>query len=285
MKRFIIILTILTCLFSCRDLVQDQFPDNKEVVINSILSAEQELKLHLSFTAKMNDTLFKVIENATVRFYKDSLYVENLYYVGDGFYLSSNILEEDHKYSCEVQVPNYGTYYCEDFLPKKQCITNLKHVKIAGITDDGEVFSSVSFTFNNQINERKYYQVVIKEITPYDESFVNLALFTDPILISEGLPILAFSNESISGSSYEMTINYTVTSYSNNLPVFKPIQVEFRSISYNYYQYLKKLYLYEQGINPSIDASPTYTNMHSNIEGAYGIFAGFSTCLTDTIFP
>lgn len=285
MKIFIIILTLLTSLFSCRDLVQDQFPDNKEVVINSILNADQELMLHLSFTARMNDTLFQVIENATVRFFKDSQYVENLYYVGDGFYLSSYILEEDHKYSCEVVVPNYGTYYCEDFLPKKQCITNLKHIKIAGITDEGEVYSSVSLTFNNIVSERKYYQVVLKELNSYGGNSVNLTLFTDPILISEGLPILAFSNESISGSSYEMTINYTVTSYSNNLPVFKPIQVEFRSISYNYYQYLKKLYLYEQGINPSIDASPTYTNMHSNIEGAYGIFAGFSTCLTDTIFP
>jgi len=285
MKIFIIILTLVTSLFSCRELVQDQFPDNKDVVINSILTAEQELKLHLSFTAKMNDTLFKVIENATVRFYKDSLYVENLYYIGDGFYLSSNILEEDHKYSCEVQVPNYGTYYCEDFLPKKQCLTNLKHVKIAGITDEGEVYSSVSLTFNNIVSERKYYQVVLKELNSYGDNSVNLTLFTDPILISEGLPILVFSNENISGSAYEMTINYTGTSYSNNMPDYKPIQVEFRSISNNYYQYLKRLYLYEQGVYPSIDISPIYLNMHSNIEGAYGIFAGFSTCLSDTIIP
>jgi hypothetical protein len=265
--------------------VQDQFPEYNKVVINSIFKADKTLELNISITSKVNDTIFKKVENATVKFYKDGQYVENLNYTSEGIYTSTIILEENHKYSCDIDVPNYGKYYCEDFLPKKEIISNIKLTKIAGITDEGEPYSSLQFSFNNDVNERKYYQIVIKEFNSQECNPVNLALFTDPILISEGLPILLFSNENIHGNSYEMAINYYSIFYSNSNPNFNPIQVEFRSISYNYYQYLKKMYLYQQGLNPSIETSLTYSNLHSNIEGGLGIFAGYSTWLSDTIVP
>ncbi len=279
-------LILIISIFSCRDLVQDQFPEYNKVVINSIFNPDTTLTLHISITTKVNDTLFKKVENATIKFYKDGQYVENLNYTGEGIYSSTIILEENHKYSCDIDVPNYGKYYCEDFLPKKQIISNIKLTKIAGITDEGEPYSSLQFSFNNDVNERKYYQIVIKEFNSQESNPVNLALITDPILISEGLPILLFSNENIHGNSYEMAINYySSIFYSNNIPNYYPIQVEFRSISYNYYQYLKKMYLYQQGLYPSIETSLTYSNLHSNIEGGLGIFAGYSTWLSDTIVP
>lgn len=278
-------LILIFSFISCRDLVQDQFPEYNKVVINSIFKADKTLELNISITSKVNDTIFKKVENATVKFYKDGQYVENLNYTSEGIYTSTIILEENHKYSCDIDVPNYGKYYCEDFLPKKEIISNIKHTKIAGITDEGEPYSSLQFSFNNDVNERKYYQIVIKEFNSQECNPVNLALFTDPILISEGLPILLFSNENIHGNSYEMAINYYSIFYSNSNPNFNPIQVEFRSISYNYYQYLKKMYLYQQGLNPSIETSLTYSNLHSNIEGGLGIFAGYSTWLSDTIVP
>ncbi len=280
-----IYLGIILTLISCRDLVQDQFPDIQKVVVNSIFTSQQEMILHVSFTAKMNDTIFQNIENASIKMYKDDQFVENLIYVGDGCYLSNDLLEENHKYSCEVTVPNQGTYYCSDFLPQKQNITNIKHVKIAGITDEGELYSSVTVNIENQGNERKYYQLIVKEVNEEGYSYVNLAQFTDPVLISEGLPILVFSNENFDGNSYEMTINYTATSFSNYQPIFKPIQVELRSISYHYYQYLKSIYIYQQGIYPDFDNIPTFSNIYSNIQGTYGIFAGYSYYLSDTIIP
>jgi hypothetical protein len=51
--------------------------------------------------------------------------------------------------------------------------------------------------------------------------------------------------------------------------------------------YLKQLYLYETGRYPTDvgNGAVTNFNLYSNIEGAYGIFAGYSIAESDTIFP
>jgi len=108
---------------------------------------------------------------------------------------------------------------------------------------------------------------------------------TDPVLLNEGIPIAVFSNEIIQGNSYNITINYTTGSASSTGTNLFPLILELRSISKNYYQFLKQQYLYERGRYPEFGSAFTSTNLYSNIIGGYGIFAGFSSIQSDTIFP
>jgi hypothetical protein len=88
-----------------------------------------------------------------------------------------------------------------------------------------------------------------------------------------------------------MLINYFTGSASavNGGPLqttLYPLIVELRSVSYNYYQFVKQKYLYELGRYPefkagSIQAFPLY----SNVTDGYGIFAGYSVLKADTIYP
>jgi hypothetical protein len=290
MLRFLLLLVLINT--SCRKLVQDEFPDTKKsLVVNSVLVADKILRLNLSYTAKIIDTSFEYVENAQVKLFKNGVFIENLVYTENGFYTSSEILEENNNYSCIISVPNFETIYCEEFIPPKKTIFNIKHNNVAGVNDDGIIYPSISFAFENFINEKRYYEVLIKTIHNESYGFASLEKIIDPVLISEGLPILVFSNEHINTNFYEIIINYNTgsTSSSGNSGVqmnLYPVVLEFRSISYNYYKFLKNFYLYQQGRYPDgIMSSQTMVNMHSNIEGAYGIFAGFSRFETDTIFP
>jgi hypothetical protein len=65
-----------------------------------------------------------------------------------------------------------------------------------------------------------------------------------------------------------------------------PVIVELRQLSFHYYQFIKMQYFYNKGREASgpggtMTASPIYSNSPSG----YGIFAGYSSVLSDTIIP
>src|SRR5450759_1533839 len=111
------------------------------------------------------------------------------------------------------------------------------------------------------------------------------------VLLNEGLPIALFSNESIRGNNYSMTLNYFTGSAgrTNGEPLqttLFPLILEVRSVSSNYYHFVKQKYLYEKGRYPEfMAASTTAFPLYSNITGGYGIFAGYSVTKSDTIYP
>jgi hypothetical protein len=121
--------------------------------------------------------------------------------------------------------------------------------------------------------------------------FVQILNITDPVLLNEGIPLTVFSNELIESDSYTMTINYTSGNYTSNGNGWNtelyPLVIELRAITYDYYMYLKQLYLYETGRYPTDVGGGAVTNfnLYSNIPGGYGIFAGYSWVVSDTIVP
>jgi len=114
----------------------------------------------------------------------------------------------------------------------------------------------------------------------------------DPVLLNEGLPIAVFSNEMIDGDSYTMLINYTTGSaYNQNnsgwVTELFPVQVELRSVCFNYYTFIKQQYLYEMATDePFLSVgSVGVFNLHSNVENGYGILAGYSSVKSEIINP
>ena len=88
-----------------------------------------------------------------------------------------------------------------------------------------------------------------------------------------------------------MTINYFTGSASsfNGGPMLTdlyPVILEIRSVSQNYYKFVKQKYLYDLGRYPEfMAASTTALPLFSNINNGYGIFAGYGSMKSDTIFP
>jgi len=283
---------ILIFLVSCRELVTDQFPElQSEPVINSILIKDSTLKVQVSLAGKLDTNQLDLINNAEVLLYVDGEFEETLTFLDKGMYSSSVIVEPLKTYKCEVYIPGYEPASGIDSIPVPAAMSDIIHIDIAGKDEEGMTYPAVKFTFTNDPSGKQYYEVVIRLLRNRYESVASLKTITDPVLLNEALPLALFSNESIKGSEYSMTINYFTGSASsmNGEPMHTdlyPVILELRSVSQNYYRFVKQKYLYELGRYPEfMAASTTAFPLYSNINGGYGIFAGYSLVKSDTIYP
>lgn len=289
--KLITIIVFLFTLSACRELVQDEFPDFMPVpTINSILVAGNTLKVHVSLAGKIEEKQLDYVQNAEVQLYVNELYIENLVHQEKGIYSSQTLVEPLNTYQCQLIIPGYDTITCSNTIPAPSELSGIVHINNAGKNEEGTTYPAIQFTFSNNSQKEQYYEAIIRLFTSDYEQAGQIHTITDPLIQNEGLPLAIFSNELIVGTSYTMAINYTTGSdyYINgswHVDLY-PLIVELRSVSYDYYQYLKKYYLYEIGRFPDIVGGVvTSFPLYSNIENAYGIFAGYSMVVSDTIYP
>ena len=292
MRAYSLLLFSLLALYSCRELVQDEFPDFTSVpTVNSILVAGEPAIVQVSIAGKLDTNKIVLVNNAEVLLSVDGQYRETLTFSDKGIYSSSFVVEKLKTYRCEVNIPGYKTVTCSDSIPEATIISDIIHIDKAGKDEEGMTYPAIKFTFTNDPSEKKYFEVIIRLIQYRHERVATLETITDPVLLNEGLPIALFSNESIKGNNYSMTLNYFTGSAgsTNGEPVqttLFPLILEVRSVSSNYYQFVKQKYLYEIGRYPEfLAASTTAFPLYSNITGGYGIFGGYSAVQSDTIYP
>jgi hypothetical protein len=288
----LILFFLLLASTSCRKIVQSEFADFKQVpTVNSFLSADSLLKVHISLASKLDTNELKGLDNAQVQLYVDDVFKELLTSNGNGFFISTTIVEPLKKYECKVDIPGYETVSCSNTIPKPSHLRDIIHISVAGKDQEGMTYPAVKFTFSNTKNERSYYEARIRLIKYGSEQIPDMYNIVDPVLLNEGLPLSVFSNELITDTAYTMSINYFTGSASstNGGPMtttLYPFILEFRSVSYDYYQFARQKYLYDTGRFPEFGLSSNQAfQLYSNVKNGYGIFAGYSAVISDTITP
>lgn len=309
-KTIIVFTTILALLNACRKLVCEDFPDaDPSPVLNAILEEGQIIQLQLSYVGNVNGDSLALVQDALVIIKEGEQALDTLIYTEDGRYVSQLLAKEKTHYSCEAHFIDGSSLSAQCYLPQKQQILHYEHIKEAGKDEEGVIYPAVKVTFENSPEEVQYYQLLIKLLDEDSEDYFyneerkewefnsttktisrspELLNITDPLIVNEGLALPVFSNELIEGNSYTMTLNYSTggSAYSDGITTtdYDPLVIELRSINYEYYRYIKQLYLYEQGRYPEVfgDVARVYP-LYSNIANGYGIFAAYASCITDTI--
>lgn len=285
------LLLFLLKLASCTEIVTTNFPPFEPIpTINSILVQGEPLSINVSLTGRLDSIVLPNVANASVDLYIDNVFIERLEYREDGIYTSKTIVESEKDYQIKAIIPNYDTIICHQKLPHPNSILDVQYISPAGIDENGDSYSSTKVTFKNDPNEQKYNEIKIVSTQKNNSQNIpkrllvniisTMSVITDPVLLNEGLAIALFSNEIIKDSIYTITLNFP--GGSSNLYSFL---VELRSVTYDYYRYHKQYYLYNEGKYGDIIAKATEFPLYSNIENAYGIFAGYSVFVSDTIRP
>lgn len=183
-------------------------------------------------------------------------------------------------------------------IPPPQPILNIEHVDVAGVDDEGVSHPAIKIEVPNNAS-RDYFYVNIRllrkrydfEIDETDENRIEILNIEDPILLNEGVPFPLFSNEIMTGNSQEVLINYTTSGASSTgggpwVADTFPLVVELWTLNEAYYEFLKQNYQYENSRYPIIGSgNQAAISNFNNVEGAYGINAGYSYVKTDTIYP
>ena len=293
MRRFLIAnFIILLTLCSCRELVTDEFPEFSPIpAVNSVFIAGKPLKVHVSLAEKLDTSELTMVNNADIALSIDGIFAETLVPDGDGIYLSSSVVEPQRVYKLEINVPGFSTITCTGTLPWPSPILNIIHNNNAGKDEEGTIYPSVTVSFKTNPSETQYFEILIRTLHNDFEMIATQKKITDPVLLNEGLPLTIFSNEIIRDSVYTMTINYftggaeKIGDESWHTTLY-PLIIELRSCSHDYYRFVKQKYLYEKGRFPEFLAASTNAfPLFSNVPGGYGIFAGYSVVVSDTLFP
>jgi len=286
---FLLFILLLT---GCRELVRDEFPDLTPVpVMNSFLVADSLVRVHVSFTGKLDTVPLTVVDDAKVSLFVNDSATGELTPAGDGYYTSPVRVKSGNIYRIHAAVKGYPELMATDTIPFQVRLTKIEHIRAAGVDEEGYTFPSLRITFPVDPARIQYFQVSIK-VKTYDDKWRAgyFKDFSDPILLAEGLPIAVFSTMKIKDRICTMNFDYTTGEFQGsggtlNMKL-RPLIVEFRSISRNYYEYLRQLYLYETGRYPEFRFGPFRTfPLYSNVTNGMGIIAGYSLYQSEIINP
>src|SRR5450759_4790573 len=165
MRAYSLLLFSLLALYSCRELVQDEFQEFIPVpTVNSILAVDSIVKVQVSLAGKLDTNQLVLIDNAEVLLYVDGVYKETLTLSDKGIYSSSFVVEKLKTYRCEVNIPGYKTVTCSDSIPETTIISDIIHIDKAGKDEEGMTYPAIKFTFTNDPSEKKYFEVIIRLI-------------------------------------------------------------------------------------------------------------------------
>jgi hypothetical protein len=287
--------TWLTFLFliSCRELIQDTFEDYPPVpIVNGILEAGKPAEVVLALTGKLDTASLQRVTDAEIALMMDNGPLETLIFVDSlESYRSMALIEAGHDYTLMISIDGFDPITVSQHVPLPTPIVSLAHIDVAGKDEEGRSYSAVLVEFANDPDQRSYHEILMHLIEQEQVSLARPEAITDPVLLSEGLPLVLFGNEQIDGDGYTMQINYSTGTYElingNAYQVRHfPIIVELRTVSEDYYRYARQHYLYNQGRYPMIVGGVvTNFNLYSNVPGATGIVSSLSTFQSDTLYP
>lgn len=281
---------ILILLSSCHALVEDEFPDFiKTPVLNSTLQADSVIKVQLSYTANLKDSVPYPIENGIVVI-TSTTGIDTLTYNKEGWYESLHTAKAGTAYTCEVTIPGYEKLSAEIYVPQPTPIENVIFTEVAGKDEYGENISSFRFSIRNDTMNDQYWDVRMIEEgihrrynqeakVKYDyfgskQQSIYMIAGQDSVLLNEANPLTIFSNKKIAGPTYDVCFYFSErnTGFSSNYTHY----IEFRSVTKSYYEFKKQYYIYDTADIEQVGSSAQNYSLYSNVKNGFGIFAGYS---------
>lgn len=268
-------ISILFLLFtSCEKYIDfDAEITQPKLVINGIINPDSTFNVHVSKSLSVIDNAdLSVVETATVEILDENGAVyETLVYDFNGFYKGVLTPQLNESYSIEVTAPDYDLATASTNIP---ALVDLSSVDTLGVEDvNGYKELELTITFQDLPNERNYY---ILEV--YSTDLVSGQVYQYPMTLRSDDVTLGldkdgysdavyFSDELFDGETKELIIYVEDTrSYDDY------IEVRMTSITEDLERYARTNQAYQNGQGNAF-AQPV--QVFTNVEGGFGIFAGY----------
>ena len=281
---------LIGCTF-CTKIIEIDVPSHEPVlVVNSLFTDGQRIRVHLSKTASAFDYSTPTVENGLVRLFCNDEEIDTLIFI-NGYYYSDVVALRNEKYSLFVSVPDMESVSSEDIIPEKTLIESYVHRDSIMMDDNNHPVLDLELGFTDKPGPDYYELSIIAEYyvdIDLRRQNVGFKYSTDPVLVSTGLldyysESIVFTDELFDGEQTSIKANYWIQTGEMPLIGEGPeygyiLFVSLRSISESYYNYIRKQIIYQYSLESNIFTGlPDPVHMYSNITGGYGIFAGYSS--------
>jgi len=281
---------LISCTF-CTKVIEIDIPSHDPaLVVNSLFTDGQRIRVHLSKTASAFDYSTPTVENGLVRLFCNDEEIDTLIF-NNGYYYSDVVALRKEKYSLLVSTPGLGEVSSEDIIPTTTLIESYVHRDSIMMNDNNYPVMQLELGFTDKPGRDFYELSVIADYYVAGFNYrhsVGFMYSTDPVLVSTGLldfyaESIVFTDELFDGEQTSIKANYWIQTGEMPLIGEGPeygyiLFVSLGSISESYYNYIRKQIIYQYSLESNIFTGLLDpVNMYSNITGGYGIFAGYSS--------
>lgn len=291
------IILFLICIFfhlsSCTTLEQSEFGDfNDLYVINSIITPENAITIHISKSFALQDKTASNVSGAVIHLLKEGAFLESLTYDDEGYYTSNHLAEAGVDYVYDIKLPGNENVIIHRKIPLPKKVLHIEHIEEATIDEEGVTVPSFILTIENNPAENLYFHTLIWLKRYEGMSQADLTQIEEELILREGVPIANVSNQGINAERFNLVLNYLTggASGSGNSGLktkLFPTVIELRSGDQNYFDYIKENYIYTTTNTPSLDGTnqpglDNYYEVYS--KNIIGVNLAYSTYVSDTIY-
>ncbi len=284
---------------SCRKVLDVDIEEkDKKIVANSLFNTDSVIRVHLSKSKGIleDDYNIELIQNAQIDLFEDNQLIESLTNHGSGIYKSNIIPQQNKTYKIWINVPDMQSAYADAYLPTAPEILQLDTLtKTIHYSDQFNAGYDVeAFTASMKFKDppgKNYYMVTTRIINTYTDNYgtyrydyYTMVNTDDPALADQSyqmnmsdLSALVFSDELFDNSTYDLALyieRYNL-SMGHNTVIFS-----LSNISEEMFYYTVSYFMENNSDGPFSEPVIVY----NNINGGFGIFAGYSADTTSVSF-
>lgn len=302
MGKIIVNLLIILTFLSCQPEKIDIPDTGRKIVINSLVVSDSLMGANITTSAYIipysstQYNPFTEIIDAKAVIYENNTFLDSLilnysykyfpfyYYFLNNYHSKLFYPKPGHQYKIKVDAPGK---------PEATAITTIPNiVKIERIDTSRVIISNpwwksnvdmvFDIVFNDPANEKNYYLIFMPG--------GQFSSFQDPA-IEEHLNVggIAFSDKTFNGKQHltRLIINGKDIGYPFMYDVQHPpypktvLYFKLYSITEDYFKYIQTLNLFIKNCNNPLDAP---SQVYSNVQGGYGIFAGAAVSCDSIVF-
>jgi len=281
MKNYIIyFIILLLATYSCEDDIKLNLnPESPVMIVNALAGNDSLVRVHVSLSKQLqNNDDQTTLSDATLSIYEEGKLLGKLKTVEDAWYEIQSKFQADLNYRVEVNHPKYKSVSAETRIPSEVKISRCEMTK-------SESAYQFQLEFQDKSYSKDYYMILLYEVTndENNEQEYLLSYYSEDIIFEDNLlenttdleqnllrGSLCFSDHNKNGEKFNIHFYAPSQVISYEIQTFR---VKLLHISKDYFAYerSKRMILNREDL-------PIYKkiNLHSNINGGAGIFAGYT---------
>lgn len=285
--KIFLILLCSTILFACvQDIIINESPENREMVLNCILNTQKDtLMVQLSYSKRIQEIVeFEPITDAKIQLFEDGEKIGDLLWTDSSTYILPFSVLNGKKYRIEAKNVD-NNIWAETTVPK---------IIDASIDKPTFGYGSYRVSLNKNPENNNFYWV---SATGYEGSADNQELNIARELYSNFEYADDFNRRIYENGLYKFEYEYYIRFTENELStdqtevifypqyISSPIEVFLLSVDYHLDKYMKSsllihdMDLYAQDMPIIYSPFPMYSNINGGT-GIFGSYTGFSKVFT-----
>ena len=265
-------------LVSCEMIVDIDLPEAPDkLVVNCLFETGQPFEVHLSHSQNVlkEDTTY--IIDGNVEIYGNGSYLGSLKYVGDGIYSNDLIIAQpETTYKLVTTAPGYDGVWAEDAAPAPSLIDTVYYDPTVLYNSEGSDYYRYQLKIWDDPETTDFYELICKQVFTNYISVERVRGDNEMVLNNEGdedfySGVSVFKDELIDTAPYLMRLKAQNKFWEGKTTFY------LLTTSETMYKYRKSWIRHNYAQSPDILEQIEPVTLFSNINGGYGIFAGYSS--------